>query len=186
MAGVKKLVRPVMACFIIMTLLCGVIYPLLITGIAQVVFPSQANGSIITVTLKDGTKMSYGSALISQEFTKPEYLIGRPAVESNLSAVGPEEAQAVQTLVDWWHEFDPDNNALIPSDLVTGSGSGLDPRISPEAAQYQVVRIAKARGISENSVNAIISKYTTGKLLGIWGESAVNVLKVNLALDGLI
>ena len=185
MAGVKKLVRPVMACFIIMTLLCGVIYPLLITGIAQAVFPSQANGSIITVTLKDGTKMSYGSALIAQEFTKPEYLIGRPAVESNLSAVGPEEAQAVQTLVDWWHEFDPDNKALIPSDLVTGSGSGLDPHISIAAATYQIHRVATARGLSDAQVQTLVDKYTQGRQLGFLGEPTVNVLKLNLALEGL-
>ena len=156
------------------------------TGIAQAVFPSQANGSIITVTLKDGTRKEYGSALIAQEFTKPEYLIGRPLGVTNLNPVSAGEKSKVQERVDWWHAFDPSNTALLPLDLVTASGSGVDPNVSPVAAEFQVARIAKARGISEDAVRAVISKYTTGKLLGFWGEQAVNVLKVNLALDGLI
>ena len=186
MKKTMKFLRPMFFCFIILTLLCGVLYPGIVTAVAQVFFPSQANGSIITVTMKDGTKKAYGSALIAQEFTKPEYLIGRPSGTSNLSPVSEEQEKLVQERIDWWHEFDPDNTADIPADLVTASGSGEDPDISPAAAEYQVARIAKARSISEDAVREIIAKYTTGKFLGIWGEKAVNVLKVNLALDGLL
>lgn len=178
--------RPVLIGFLSLTLLCGVVYPGIVTAVAQGFFPSQANGSIITVTLKDGTKKSYGSELIAQEFTKPEYLIGRPSGTSNLSPVSGEQEKLVQKRIAWWRQFDPDNTADIPMDLVTASGSGVDPNISPAAADYQVARIAKARKISEDAVREIIGKYTTGKFLGIWGEEAVNVLKVNLALDGLL
>ncbi|MEA4919431.1 MAG: K(+)-transporting ATPase subunit C [Clostridiaceae bacterium] len=181
-----KFLRPVLFSFLSLTLLCGVIYPGIVTAASQVFFPSEANGSIITVTLKDGTKVSYGSELIAQEFTKAEYLIGRPSGTSNLSPVSEEQEELVQERIDWWHQFEPDNTADIPMDLVTASGSGVDPNISPAAAEYQVSRIAKARGINEDEVREIISKYTTGKFLGIWGEEAVNVLKVNLALDGLL
>ena len=181
-----KSLRPALVCFLIMTVLCGVIYPGVVTGIAQALFPSQANGSIITVTLKDGTKKDYGSALIAQEFTKSEYLIGRPLGTTNLNPVSEDEKKLVQEHIDWWHTFDPLNTSDIPIDLVTASGSGVDPNISPAAAEYQVARIARVRTISENTVREIISKYTTGKFLGFWGEQTVNVLEVNLALDGLI
>lgn len=181
-----KALRPAVLCFVVMTILCGVIYPGIVTGIVQAAFPDKSNGSIITVTLKDGTKKDFGSALIAQEFTKPEYLIGRPAGTSNLSPVGEKQKKLVQERIDWWHSIDPDNKADIPMDLVTASGSGVDPNISPEAAEYQVARIARERKISEDAVRAIIKKYTTGRFLGFWGEPAVNVLKVNLALDGLL
>lgn len=181
-----KTLRPVIMCFVIMTILCGVIYTGIVTGIAQLIFPVQANGSIITVTLKDGTEKEYGSALIAQEFTKPEYLIGRPMGTSNLSAVSEEQKALVQERIEWLHSIDPDNNEDIPSDLVTASGSGVDPYISPEAAEYQVSRISRERNISEVLVIEIINKYTSGKFLGVWGEEGVNVLKVNLALDGLL
>ena len=178
--------KPAIMCFIIMTLICGVIYPSVVTIIAQNIFPDQANGSIITITLNDGTKVNYGSELIAQEFTKPEYLIGRPSGTTNLSPVSEEQKTLVEERIEWWHAFDKDNTNDIPMDLVTASGSGVDPNISPEAAEYQVARIANKRNISEDTVRAIIKKYTTGSLLGLWGEPAVNVLKVNLALDGLI
>ena len=181
-----KALRPILVCFIIITVICGIIYPGIVTGISQAAFPEQANGSIITVTLKDGTKKEYGSALIAQEFTKPEYLIGRPTGVTNLSPVSDEEKESVQQRIDWWHSFDPDNKAVIPMDLVTASGSGVDPNISPEAAEFQVARIAQARGMTQDAVRALISENTTGRFLGFWGEPAVNVLKVNLALDGLI
>jgi potassium-transporting ATPase KdpC subunit len=181
-----KSLRPVLVCFLVLTVLCGVIYPGAVTVIAQAAFPAQAGGSIITVALKDGTKKEYGSALIAQEFTKPEYLIGRPLGATNLNPVSAEQKAKVQERIDWWHAFDPSNKADIPMDLVTASGSGVDPNISPAAAAYQAARIAGARGISEAAVKAVISKYTSGKFLGFWGEPAVNVLKVNLALDGLI
>ncbi|MEN6313158.1 MAG: K(+)-transporting ATPase subunit C [Clostridiaceae bacterium] len=186
---IKKILRalkPAFLCFIIMTLLCGVIYPGIVTGIAQAVFPAQANGSIITVTMKDGRQVEYGSELITQEFTKPEYLIGRPTGTTNLSPVSEEQEALVQERISWWHSFDSENTADIPMDLVTASGSGVDPNISPEAAEYQIARIARERDMSEDAVRKIIEKYTTGRFLGFWGEPAVNVLRVNLALDGLL
>ena len=181
-----KQLRPAFLILLTMVVLCGVIYTAAITGIAQLIFPHQANGSVITVTLKDGTKKSYGSALIAQEFTKPEYFISRPMTVSNLSPTSDEQAKLVQERIDWWHSFDPDNKANIPADLVTASGSGVDPNISPAGAEYQVARIAKARNMSEDAVRNLVKKYTSGRFLGFIGEPAVNVLKVNLALDGLI
>jgi len=180
---VSKL-RPVLVSFLVLTLICGVVYPVIVTSIAQIAFPNQANGSIITVTQKNGTTIDVGSALIGQTFTKPQYLIGRPQGTSQLSPVS--EAQKAQVLerVAWWQALDPENSGAIPSDLVTASASGVDPNISPEAAEYQVDRIARVRNISAEAVREIIDRYTTGKLLGLWGEDAVNVLKVNLALDG--
>jgi potassium-transporting ATPase KdpC subunit len=186
MKDILKAIKPAVISIAIMTLLCGVIYTGIVTGIAQVVFPNQANGSIITVTLKDGTKKDYGSALIAQQFTKPEYLIGRPSGTTNLSPVSEEQKKLVQDRITWWRNLDPENKADIPMDLVTSSGSGVDPDISPEAAEYQVSRIARERGISQDEVRTMISKYTTARFLGFWGEPAVNVLKVNLALDGLL
>ncbi len=181
-----KILRPVVVCFIVMTIICGVLYPAFVTGVAQLVFPKEANGSIITVTMKDGTKKDFGSKLIEQEFTKPQYLIGRPMGVSNLSPVGKELKEIVEKRVDWWHSFDKTNKKDIPADLVMGSGSGFDPDITPKGAEYQVERIAKARNISDDAVRDIIKKYTTGRFIGFWGEPSVNVLMVNLALDGLI
>ena len=182
---IRKL-RPALICVLIMTLLCGVLYPGVVTAIAQLAFPEKANGSVITVKLKDGTEAKYGSALIAQEFTEPKYLIGRPSGVTNLSATSEEQKALILERVDWWHSFDPDNKAEIPADLVTASGSGVDPDISPAAAEYQVARIARERDMSEEKVREIITKYSSGRLLGFWGEPNVNVLKVNLALDGLI
>ncbi len=181
-----KLLKPAFLCFMIMTIICGIIYTGIVTGIAQTIFTDKADGSIIAVTLKDGTVKEYGSALIAQEFTEPKYLIGRPMGTTNLSPVSEEQKKLVQQRIDWWQSFDQDNKADIPADLITASGSGVDPNISPASAEYQVARIARERDISQNSVRDIISKYTTGRLLGFWGEPAVNVLKVNLALDGLL
>jgi len=186
MKTVLKTWKPALIYFSIMTVLCGILYPAAVTGIAQWWFPHQANGSVIEVTLKDGTRVGYGSALIAQQFTKPEYLIGRPAGVTNLSPVSSEQRKLVLERVAWWRSFDPENTADIPMDLVTASGSGVDPNISPEAAEFQVRRIANVRGISEEEVRSVIGRFTTGRLLGFLGEPAVNVLKVNLALDGLI
>lgn len=186
MNRMMSVLKPAFLCFAAMTILCGIIYPGIVTGIAQAVFPDRANGSMITVTLKDGTKKDFGSALIVQEFTKPEYLIGRPAGTTNLSPASEEQQKLVGERIDWWHSMDPDNTADIPMDLVTASGSGVDPNISPAAAEYQVARIARERGMSEDAVRAIIKQHTTGRFLGFWGEPAVNVLKVNLTLDGLL
>ena len=186
MKTTTKLLRPAFFSFLILTLLCGVIYPGIVTIVAQVFFPAQANGSVIAITLQDGTERLYDSELIAQVFTKAEYFIGRPSGTSNLSPVSEKQEKLVKERIEWWHQFDPNNITNIPMDLVTASGSGVDPNISPAAAEYQVARIAKSRGISEEKVREVIEKYTTGKFLGIWGEEAVNVLKVNLTLDSLL
>lgn len=183
-----------------MTILCGFVYTLVCTGVNQLLFPHQANGSVIEV---DGK--TYGSELLAQQFTKPEHLWGRPmsldltsftdeegnpvmyAWATNKSPAGEDEEAMVQARIDALLEADPSMAGTpIPVDLVTVSGSGLDPEISPEAARYQVHRIAEARGISEEEVQAVIDRYTTGRFLGIFGEPRVNVLKVNLALDGIL
>ena len=186
MKAFLKQLRPAIMIFLALTVVCGAVYTAVITGVSQLVFPRQANGSVITVTLKSGEKKEYGSALLAQEFSAPKYLIGRPMAVSNLSPVSDEQKKLVEERVDWWHGFDPGNKADIPADLVTGSGSGADPNISPAAAEHQVSRIARVRGMSEDAVRDIIKKYTSGRFLGFIGEPAVNVLKVNLALDGLI
>lgn len=186
MKRLLKILKSSFICFIALTILCGIIYPGIVTGIAQIFFPSQANGSIITVTLEDGTKVDYGSELYAQEFTRPEYMIGRPVEVTNLSPVSEEEKELVRKRVEWWNSFDPEINGDIPAELIMASGSGVDPNISPNAAEYQVSRIARVRNISEDDVRTIIIRYTSGRFLGFWGEPAVNVLKVNLALDGLI
>jgi len=169
-----------------MMLICGVIYTAFVTGVGQAAFHSKANGSLITVTLKDGTTRTYGSELIAQDFTAPGYLIGRPSDVSNLGPNSAAQAELVQARVDWWHAFDPTNTAPIPEDLVTASGSGVDPYISPAGAEYQVARIAAARGMTPDAVRLEIAKYTKHRFLGFIGEPGVNVLLVNLALDGLM
>jgi len=181
-----KQLRPAATILLIMVVICGVVYTAAMTGLIQLVFPHQANGSIITVTLKDGTKKDFGSTLIAQEFTEPQYLIGRPMTVSNLSPTSDAQSKLVEQRVQWFHDLDPGNTAEVPADLVTASGSGVDPNITPEAAEYQVTRIARTRNMSEDAVRAVIKKYTTGRLLGFLGEPTVNVLKVNLALDGLL
>ncbi|HWQ74556.1 MAG TPA: K(+)-transporting ATPase subunit C [Syntrophomonas sp.] len=181
-----KTCKPAVICFAVMTVLCGVLYTAAITGIAQSVFPRQANGSIIIVTMKDGTRAKYGSALIAQEFTQPEYLIGRPTGTTNLSPTGEKQKKLLQERIDWWHRFDPNNQADIPADLLTASGSGVDPYISPAAAAYQVQRIAAARNMQADDIERIIQNYTSKRWLGFIGEPGVNILKVNLALDGLL
>lgn len=186
MRNFLKAIRPVIVCFLIMTLLCGVLYTGVVTGLTQIVFPDRANGSIIAVMLKDGTEMEYGSALIAQEFTQPKYLIGRPMGTTNLSTISEEQETLVKGRIEWLNSIDPDNDAEIPADLVTASGSGVDPYISLAAAEYQVSRIARERNISTDAVRDIIVRYTSSKFLEIWGKEGVNVLKVNLALDGLL
>lgn len=187
MTSIVKTVKPAILIFIVMTIICGVVYTGAVSALAQLFFPKQSNGSIVTVTLKDGTKQDIGSELIAQEFTAPKYLIGRPMGTTNLSPGSEEQERLVRERIHWWHTFDSEKNkADIPMDLVTSSGSGVDPYISPEAAEYQVERIAKTRGISEDKVRKIIDQNTTKRFLGFVGEPGVNVLKVNLALDGLL
>lgn len=184
----------------LMLLLCGFLYTLFVTGIGQLLFPHQAGGSVIEV---DGR--TYGSELLAQQFTEPEHLWGRPmnldvgtftddegnpvlyAWASNKTPAGEELGGRVQARMDALLAVDPSMEGTpIPVDLVTVSGSGLDPEISTAAAEYQVHRIAQARGISEDEVRAAIKANTTGRFLGIFGEPGVNVLKVNLTLDGVL
>ncbi|MCR0263515.1 potassium-transporting ATPase subunit C [[Clostridium] innocuum] len=173
-------------CILVLTLLCGLVYPLIMTAASQLIFPEQANGSVLTVT-KDGKTQTVGSALIGQSWTEPKYLIGRPnsGAPTNQSAVSEEQKQTVAEYVKWWNEFDPETRGKdIPEDLLTASGSGVDPEISPKAAEFQVERIARVRKVPESSVRKLIDKYTTGKTFGFLGENRVNVLLVNLELDG--
>ena len=186
--------------FLVMTVITGVIYTAVCTGIAQLVFPYQANGSIIEV---DGVK--YGSELVGQQFTDEDHMWGRvmsPSTgtftndegedvlwygASNLSPVGEDFAAGVQERIDEIHAAHPEKgDEPIPSDLVTNSGSGFDPHISPAAAEYQVERLANNTGKSEDEIRAIIEKCTEQPQFGILGDARVNVLKVNLMLDGIL
>ena len=193
-----KQLRPALVSLVLLTLITGVIYPLVVTGIAQVVFPAQANGSMI---MKDGKAV--GSALIGQQFDDVKYFWGRLSATSTFpynaynaaaltgssgSNYGPLNTallDAVKARADALRAADPGNTAPIPVDLVTASGSGLDPHISIAAALYQLPRVAKARGLSEDAVRALVDKNTEGRQLGFLGEPTVNVLKLNLALDDL-
>ncbi|OUO90188.1 potassium-transporting ATPase subunit C [Gordonibacter sp. An230] len=186
--------------FLVMTVITGVVYTAVCTGVAQLAFPYQANGSIIEV---DGVK--YGSELVGQQFTDEDHMWGRvmsPSTgtftnnegedvlwygASNLSPAGDDFAEAVQARIDEIHAAHPEKGSEpIPSDLVTNSGSGFDPHISPAAAEYQVERLAKNTGKSEDEIRAIIEKCTEQPQLGILGDARVNVLKVNLMLDGIL
>ena len=183
-------IRPALVALLLFTLLTGVIYPLVVTGIAQAAFPNQANGSLI---VRDGQAL--GSELIGQPFDDLCYFWSRPsatspfpynAAASSGSNLGPGNTvlvEAAQSRIIALRAFDPQNSQPIPVDLVTSSGSGLDPHISIAAALYQARRVAKARGMSEHTVLTLIEKYTEGRQFGILGEPRVNILKLNLALD---
>lgn len=171
------------------TVITGVIYPLAVTGIAQVIFPHQANGSIVVV---DGKAV--GSELIGQQFDAPKYFWGRISAAgynaaassgSNYGPMNPALMDMVKARMDALKAADPDNTLPIPVDLVTASGSGLDPQVSVAAALYQVHRVASARGLSEAEVKSLVEEYTEGRQFGFLGEPRVNVLKLNLALDGI-
>jgi K+-transporting ATPase KdpC subunit len=176
----------------VFTVITGVIYPLFITGVAQAFFHRQANGSLIE---ENGT--SVGSELIGQPFSDPQYFWGRLSATasfpynaaassgSNYGPSNPALREAVQARIDALKAVDPDNNQPIPVDLVTFSASGLDPHISVAAANYQVPRVARYRGLSEEQVYALVNQFTEGRQFGILGEPRVNVLQLNLALDQL-
>lgn len=200
MKALKSVFPKALMIFLLFTVICGVVYTGVVTGVAQLIFPDKANGSLIEV---DGKK--YGCELLGQQYTDEEHMWGRImnvdistykdengktlmyAAPSNLSPASDEFEDLVAERVKMIREANPDmNETSIPVDLVTCSGSGLDPHISPAAAEYQVARVAKANDMTEDEVRAIIKQCTDGRLLGIFGEETVNVLKVNLMLDGIL
>src|SRR6266436_7095810 len=185
-------IRPAIVMLVLLSALTGLVYPAVITGIAQLVFPRQANGSLI---VKDGKVV--GSSLIGQPFDDPKYFWSRPSATSpfgynagsssgsNLSPTNPDLVKAVQGRVEALRAADPASTAPVPVDLVTASGSGLDPHISPAAALYQTARVAKARKMDRDAVRELVERHTLGRWLGVFGEPRVNVLELNLALDGI-
>ena len=186
----KNIFRPVLVLFAALTVVTGLVYPIVVTAVAHAAFPSQANGSLIE---KNGKPV--GSELLGQQFDAPGYFWGRLSATSpnpynpqssgasNLGPTNPALADEVKGRISALHDADPTNTAPIPVDLVTSSGSGLDPEISPAAAAYQIDRVAKARKLSHNDVDALVQRATSGRQFGILGEARVNVLKLNLALD---
>ncbi len=186
------ILRPALMVFIALSLLVGVIYPLCVTGVAQLIFPGQANGSLM---IREGKPV--GSELIGQPFDAPKYFWGRLSATpdfpynsasssgSNLGPSNPALADAVKARVKALQSADPGNSSPIPVDLVTSSGSGLDPHISPAAALYQAGRVARARGLSAQKVLSLVEQFTEPRQWGFLGEPRVNVLALNLALDHL-
>jgi K+-transporting ATPase ATPase C chain len=177
-------------CLAVLTILTGLVYPLLITGVAEVAFPHQAHGSLIT----HGGR-AVGSELIGQAFSDPRYFWSRPSATtpmpynagssggSNLGPTNPDLGKQVKERVEALRMADPGNTQPVPVDLVTASASGLDPDLSPAAAELQVPRVAKARGLAESAVRDLVRTHTRQRLLGVIGEPRVNVLELNLALD---
>src|SRR5512136_1918014 len=185
----RRQLRYAIGFVVLLTVLTGVIYPLTVTGIAQALFHHRANGSLIT-----DNGVAIGSELIGQPFSDPRYFWGRLSATdydaaassgSNYGPTNPALLEAIQARIDALRAVDPANEEPIPIDLVTASGSGLDPHISIAAAQYQIPRVARYRGLSEDDVSALVDDFTEGRQFGILGEPRVNVLKLNLALDEL-
>ena len=190
--------RPAIVLFLVLTVITGILYPLAVTGLAQVLFPFQANGSVI---VQNG--QAVGSTLIGQQFDDPKYFWGRLSATgtfaynaynaqnltassgSNYGPLNPALLKAVQSRVDALHAADPGNSAPIPVDLATASASGLDPDISPAAALYQVARVARVRGLSVEAVTQLVNQHIQGRQLFIFGEPRVNVLQLNRALDAV-
>lgn len=184
--------RSALTLFVLLTVLTGLVYPLVVTGLAQLIFPARAAGSIL---MSDGRAV--GSGLIGQSFNDPGHFWGRPSATtpqpyngtastgSNLGALNPVLLDAVKGRLAALRAADPGNDAPVPVDLVAASGSGLDPEISVAAANYQAARVARARSLPEARVQALIAAHTEGRLLGVLGEPRVNVLALNLALDAL-
>ena len=180
---------PAIRMTLVLTVLTGMLYPALITGIAQAIFPKQANGSLIEVNGK-----VIGSELIGQKFSKPEYFQGRPsaagdgydAANSGASNLGPTSQKLVERIkadAEKFRKENPDFSGPIPADLLTASASGLDPHLSPASAAAQVARVAKARGITQDQAQQLVDRFTEQRQLGFLGESRVNVLKLNIELD---
>jgi potassium-transporting ATPase KdpC subunit len=185
-----RLIRPALSLLALMTVLLGIVYPLVITGVARVAFPRQAEGSLV---YRDGKLI--GSSLIGQSFSDPKYFWGRPSATtpqpynglastgSNLGPLNPALLDAVKANAKALHDADPDNPQSIPVDLVTASASGLDPDMSPAAAEYQAGRVARARHLDLARVEALINTHVRERLFGLIGERRINVLELNLALD---
>jgi K+-transporting ATPase ATPase C chain len=189
-----KTIRQTLVLFLLLTLVTGVAYPLLVTAVAQVAMPHKANGSIIAGEKSDGASAGVGSELIGQPFSDPRYFWSRPSATSpaynggasagsNLGPTNPAQFDAARKRVEAIRHAHRDSETPVPIDLVTASGSGLDPHITPAAAAYQAPRIARERGLSEERVRQLVAKHTEGRTFGILGEPRVNVLKLNLALD---
>jgi potassium-transporting ATPase KdpC subunit len=189
---ITRYIRPSISLLFVMTMLLGVVYPLAITGLARAVFPSQAAGSLI-----HRGNVLVGSALIGQSFADPKYFWGRPSATapqpynglgsggSNLGPLNPALTDKVTAEVKLLHDADPDNTRPVPVDLVTASASGLDPEISPAAADYQASRVARLRNLPLTTVQSLIAQHQKPALFGVLGEARVNVLELNLALDSL-
>jgi K+-transporting ATPase ATPase C chain len=187
-----KMIRPALVLFVLLSAITGLLYPLAVTGVAQALFPQQANGSLV---LRDGKPV--GSALIGQDFSNPRYFWGRPSATTptpynaaastgaNQGPLNPALAEAVQARVAALRAADPGNPAPVPLDLVTTSASGLDPHTSPAAALWQAPRVARLRGLPPAQVEQLVARHTEGRLWGLLGEPRVNVLALNLALDAL-
>ncbi len=186
----NSIVRPALVLFAALTVLTGLAYPVLVTGIGQLAFPQQADGSLI---VRDGKPI--GSALIGQNFSDPKYVWGRPSATgptpynasassgSNLGPLNPALAEAVKGRIQALRAADPGNTAPLPVDLVTASASGLDPHVSVAGAQFQAARVARVRNLPQAQVQQLIEQHTEGRLYGLLGEPRVNVLQLNLALD---
>ena len=185
-----KQLRPAIISFLLLSLLTGIAYPLLVTGLSQATMPAKANGSLI---VKGGKPV--GSELIGQSFSDPKYFWGRPSATgpvpnnaaassgSNLGPTNPALMDAVKARVQALRDADPGNQQPVPVDLVTTSGSGLDPHITPAAAEYQISRVARVRNLNPDTVRNLVKEHTEGRQFGILGEPRVNVLELNLALD---
>jgi K+-transporting ATPase ATPase C chain len=185
-----KTIRPLLVVFAALTLVTGVAYPLAVTAVGQAAFPHQAHGSLI---VRDGKPV--GSALIGQNFSGPGHFWGRPSATaefpnnaaasggSNQGPLNPALIDAAKGRLEALRAADPTNTAQVPVELVTASASGLDPHISPAAAQYQLARVAAARKLTPETVQALVAQHTERPLLGVLGEPVVNVLQLNLALD---
>lgn len=188
----NAILRPTLVVFTALTLLTGMVYPLVVTGLGQAAFPKEAAGSLV---VRDGKPV--GSELIGQHFSAPRYFWGRPSATapqpyngaasggSNLGPLNPALLEAVKTRIQALRDADPGNTAPVPVDLVTASASGLDPHTSPAAARYQVARVAKARGLDAAQLQALVAQHTESPLLGFLGEARINVLRLNLALDAM-